>query len=259
MSESRSNVVSSFTIIKGSLIEETYIAFQSWDLNESKADNLTRIKENNITGAQSTNWLRDVVFVLNRRFDPEKRDRPLIELAQAGCDRSVWKPLLLWHITRDEFLLRDFLVNWLYERYIEGIYRIKAEELHSYLKGLQERSMVEKDWTYRTTKDVASSLFRMAVDFDLMTGKAIREFSSYHLPDESFLYLLYAIAEVEQNARQIIESPEWHMFLMDSSDVERELLRLHQYRKIHYEAAGSLAQLELPYGSLADYVRELAA
>jgi hypothetical protein len=46
---------------------------------------------------------------------------------------------------------------------------------------------------------------------------------------------------------------------MDASDVERELLRLHQFRKVHYEVAGSLAQLKLPHGSPADYARELCA
>ena len=35
------------------------------------------------------------------------------------------------------------------------------------------------------------------------------------------------------------------MYLMASEDVERELLRLHQFRKLHYEVAGSLARLEL--------------
>ena len=47
------------------------------------------------------------------------------------------------------------------------------------------------------------------------------------------------------------------MYLMDSADVERELLRLHQFRKLHYEVAGSLAQLKLPAASATDYAREL--
>jgi hypothetical protein len=49
------------------------------------------------------------------------------------------------------------------------------------------------------------------------------------------------------------------MYFMVPADVERELLRLHQFHKLHYEVAGSLAQLKLPCASLADYARELAA
>ncbi|MGE0681310.1 MAG: BrxA family protein [Candidatus Binatia bacterium] len=259
MGASRSAVVSSFTIIKGSLIEETYEAFCAWNLPESKNENLQRIKRENPVSARSSHWLRDVVFVLSRRFDPAGRDRPLVELAKAGCNREAWKPLLLWHITRDEFLLRDFLLHWLYPRFVDGTYRLTGEDVQPYLRSLHQRGMIEKAWTYRTTKDVALSLLRIAEDFGLLHGKTTKEFRNFHLPDESFLYLLHAMADVEPNARRLIESEEWHMYLMDAADVEREIFRLHQFRKLHYEVAGSLAQLKLPYGSSADYVREISA
>jgi hypothetical protein len=44
---------------------------------------------------------------------------------------------------------------------------------------------------------------------------------------------------------------------MDATDVELELFRLHQFRKLHYEVAGSLARLKLPAASAADFVREM--
>ena len=261
MANSRSSVVSSFTIIKGSLIDETYAAFQSWDLEQDKQSNLRRIKEQNVLGAKSAHWLRDVAFVLSRRFDPAGRDRPLVELALAGCDRDVWKPILLFHMTRDEFLVRDFLIRWLYSQFAQGAYRLQTGDVTSYLTSLSKKNGVEWSgkWTDSTTSRVASGLLRMATDFDLLTGTLHKEFASYHLPEQSFIYLLHAMADVEPNARRIIDAEDWHMFLMDTSDVERELLRLHQFRKVHYEVAGSLAQLKLPHRSSADYARELCA
>ena len=106
LTTSRANAVSSFTIIKGSLLDETYLAFRHWDLDSPKSENLSRIRSSGILPLTSSHWLRDVSWVLNRRFDPGGSDRPLVELAKAGCKRDVWKPLLLWHMTRDEFLLR---------------------------------------------------------------------------------------------------------------------------------------------------------
>jgi hypothetical protein len=105
----------------------------------------------------------------------------------------------------------------------------------------------------------ARDLLRMASDFGLLVGTPFKEFASFHLPEESFLYLLHAMIEKEPNARRVVDSPDWRMFLMDSADVERELLRLHQFQKVHYEAAGSLAQLKLPYRSPTDYAEELCA
>ena len=46
---------------------------------------------------------------------------------------------------------------------------------------------------------------------------------------------------------------------MDADDVERELLRLHQFRRLHYEVAGSLAQLDLPAARLPRTREELVA
>jgi len=258
---SRAQVVSSFTTIKGSLIDETYAAFRVWDLSYSKPVNLKRIREEDSVTSKSGSWRREVAAAIRRRFDPGGRDRPLVELAQAGCDREIWKPLLLWHMTRDDFLLRDFLSGWLYDRYVAGIWRLRTEDVARYLRGLGSRPgvRVAGSWSASTTSRVASGLLRIAVDFGLMTGRVVREFAPYHLPEESFIYLLHAMVEREANARKVVESSDWHMYLMDAADVEQELLRLHQYRRLHYEVAGSLARLDLPWRSAAEYARVLAS
>ena len=110
--------------------------------------NLDRIRRDNPIGAKSETWLRDVAKVLNRRFDPVGRDRPLVVLAQRGCDMDVWRPILLWHVTRDEFLLRDFLLQWLYPRFDDGTFRVTAEELWPYLRAVGKHGgIVEHKWT----------------------------------------------------------------------------------------------------------------
>jgi hypothetical protein len=261
MSASRSRVVSSFTIIKGSLIEETYAAFAAWDFSQTKLQNLQRFERDSTFAASSRNWARDVRKVLNRRFDPAGRDRPLVILAKGRCDREVWRPLLLWHITRDEFLVRDFLITWLYAQYESGIYRLSTDDVAAYLDSLAEKSDIawSGNWTRATTERVASGLLRIAADFGLLTGGAVKEFASYHLPDESFVYLLLALQDAEHNARRVIDSPDWRMYMMDSADVEREVFRLHQFHRVFYEAAGTLATLELPTDSPTAYAEELVA
>lgn len=255
--DARANVVSSFTIVKGSLIDETYAVFRDWDYDLSKLENLRHAREENTMGATSANWALNVAKVINRRFDPAGRDRPLVELAKAGCDREVWKPLLLYHMTRDEFLVRDFLVHWLYPQFTSGAYRLRAEDVSPSLQGLAKKKGIEWSgtWSDSTLDRVGSGLLRIAVDFGLLKGAQMREFASYHLPEPSFLYLLHALTDSEANARRVIDAADWHMYLMDSGDVERELLRLHQFRKLHYEVAGSLAQIKLPAASAADYAR----
>jgi hypothetical protein len=251
--------VASCLAIKGALIEETYAVFRGWDDGLSKTENLKRARQENRMAAKSANWARNVSWAISRRFDPTGRDRPLAELAKAGCDREVWKPLLLFHLTRDDFLVRDFLLNWLYPRFSAGAYRLRAEDVLPYLQALSRNKGIDwsGDWSEATTKRVASGLLRLAVDFGVLGGSRSREFASYHLPEPSFLYLLHVMMDREANARRIIDAEDWRMYLMDAADVERELLRLHQFRQLHYEVAGSLAQIKLPSPSAADYVREM--
>ena len=257
---SRATVASSFTLIKGAMIPETYAVFRGWDLAQSKGENLSRLRQENSVGAGSSTWLRDVAKVLNRRFDPDGRDRALVVLAHRGCDLQVWKPLLLWHITRDEFLLRDFLVTWLFPAYDAGVYRVRPGDLHDYLRGVSKRGgTIEHAWTKATLARVAAGLLKIAVDFGLLRGSVAKEFSSYHLPEASFLYLLHAMREEQGSPRKVIEATDWRMFLMRPAEVERELLRLHQFRKVEYEVAGSLVQLTLPCGSAREYAERMVA
>lgn len=242
------------------MIEETYAVFAAWDLDHSKRENLDRLRIENFVGAGSATWLRDVAKVLNRRFDPGGRDRPLVVLAKRGISIEEWKPLLLWHMTRDEFLIRDFFENWLFSAHEAGVFRIRAEDVEVYLCGIRNRGAItEHAWSEETTKRVAAGLLKIAVDFGLLRGSTAKEFASYHLPERSFLYLLHAMRDENLSPGKVIASTQWRLFLMRPSDVEQELLRLHQFRKIDYQVAGSLVQLSLPCTCAQEYAEGMTA
>jgi hypothetical protein len=260
-SSSRANVASSFTVVKGAMIEETYAVFAAWDFERSKRENLTRLRDENFIGASSTTWLRDVAKVLNRRFEPAGRDKPLVLLAQRGFPLDEWKPLLLWHMTRDEFLVRDFIETWLFAAYHHGgPFRVRTDDVEDYLGGIAKRgATIEHAWSEQTTKRVAAGLLKIAVDFGLLRGSISKEFASYHLPERSFLYLLHAMRDEKLSPSKIVDSPQWRLFLMRPADVERELLRLHQFRKLEYQVAGSLVQLSLPCTNTSEYAERMVA
>ncbi len=257
---SRANVASSFTVVKGALVEETYAVFAAWDFTRSKRANLDRLREENFIGASSATWLRDVAKVINRRFDPAGRDRPLVLLAKAGCAMDEWKPLLLWHMTRDEFLVRDFIEHWLFDAFEAGDLRVRGAHVEAYLAGIAKRgATTEHTWSEQTLRRVAAGLLKIATEFGLLRGTVVREFASYHLPERSFLYLLHALLDEKVSPAKVLTAPDWRLFLMRVSDVEHELLRLHQFRKLEYQVAGSLVQLSLPCTSSREYAERMVA
>lgn len=255
----RAQVASSYTIVKGAMLQETYTACMLWDSTVEKRANLACIRQNPAMPVKSSNWLKDICCALGRRFDFSGPDQVLVFLAQKGHSFEEWKMIVFWHMTRDEFLVRDFCTNWLYQQHRDGALRLKTEDVFPYLKALGLSGRYTETWTKQTMARVAVGLLRIATDFGLLRGSIVREFTSFHLPDNCFLYVLHAIAESTPNARAIIEASDWRLFLMDAEDVERQILRLHQFRKLHYEVAGSIAQLTLPCTSALDYARKMAA
>ena len=100
-------------------------------------------------------------------------------------------------------------------------------------------------------------LLKTAVDFGLLRGRSVKEFASYHLPERSFLYLLHALQDSGTSPSRITTARDWRMFMMRPDDVERELLRLHQFKKLGYEVAGSLVALTLPSATSLAYAEAM--
>jgi hypothetical protein len=92
----------------------------------------------------------------------------------------------------------------------------------------------------------------------LLTGGASKEFAPFQLPERSFLYLLHELRG-STSPGQLVSSPEWRMFLMRPENVEHELLRLHQFRKLGYQVAGSLVEISLPCSSSREYSMRMLA
>lgn len=81
----------------------------------------------------------------------------------------------------------------------------------------------------------------------------------FHLPERSFLHLLHAMRDEQPSPSRLVSSPEWRLFLMRPADVEHELLRLHQFKKLESQVAGSLVQLSLPSTSAREFAERMIA
>jgi len=250
--------ISTRLIRKGALIEETYSAFQAWDLGKGFTDNLTILRESNIWGARNQSWLREITSTLSTRFADQQNLTPLIKLAKSGIDLEKWKPCLLWHLAAIDELYYRYALEWLYPAFHDGTYLIRTDDVTPFVTELTSGQIASGgNLSEYGTVRAARDLLRMSSDFGLLEGSTARQFTHYHLQSESFLYILYALSDFGQNPQKIIDAPEWRIFLMSPGQVERELLELHQFQQLNFDIAGSLVNLNLPYKSLQEYVERL--
>lgn len=249
--------ISTFSVTKGGKVAETYACFRSWDFVHGLDENLEAFRAANPILAPTEKWLSEMRRILRARFGQVAHHRPLIRLAQAGLDEATWAPILLWHLCYRELLLSDFLEQWLYPRKQEGMFRVRAADVRAYLAELKGRGLLDREWTENTISRMASGLPAYAADFGLLQGGSVKEIAPYHLPEPALMYVLHAMMDELGNARAVLDDVRWRRFLMSRSEVEQELLRLHQRRQLHFELAGSLVSLELPNDTVSEYVEQL--
>ncbi len=249
--------ISTFSVTKGGRIAETYACFAQWDLSASLDDNLALFRQKNPILAPTDAWLKEMRRIFRVRFGDIERHKPLIQLAQAGIAQEQWAPILLWHLCLRELLLSDFLEAWLHPRKQDGLLRVQGDDVRVYLAELGARGLVDGPWTKNTVSRMASALPSYAADFGLLQGKTVKEIAPYHMPDDALLYVLHSLAAETASAEKVINDARWKRFLMSRRELEQELLRLHQLRRLRFEIAGSLMSLDLPYKSVDEYVEHL--
>lgn len=243
---------------KGVLAAETYGAFQEWDLAAPVDENLERFISNRFN---TLGWAREVHATLHRRFRDAPSAIPLIILAQRGLPFEEWKNCLLIWIGIREQPFRDFVTEWLYSQFEQGTYRLRVGDVRPFVnrfwRKTHDRSASLSDYgEVRTARD----LLRMSRDFGLLTGDGPdKSFASFHLSDRCFLFWAHSIAEQESGTARVPESQLWRLGMMRPSDVGHELLRLHQFRKLEFQVAGSLVQLTLPCGSSREYAERMVS
>ena len=173
----RADVVSSFTVIKGAMIEETYAVFAAWDFDASKRAEPRPAPRGELhrrvaarRGCATSP--RSSTAASTRRPRPGAR-----VLAKGGCPLDEWKPLLLWHMTRDEFLSATscrLAVRGLRGRRVSRPAR-RARRLPGRPRRARRRHRAR--WTEATRDRVAAGLLKIAADFGLLRGSGRRRSS----------------------------------------------------------------------------------
>jgi hypothetical protein len=252
------DAVSQRLIRKGALAEETYMLFSSWHAGDTIEANFER----NFNGRFKTvAWEKEVKTTLRRRFRDIDAAMPLILAAKNGLALGEWRHWLLLWIGIREQLYREFALNWLFPEFESGRYQVQSEDVQSFVRStwprLSRKTIPLSDYgVVRGARD----LVRMATDFGVLNGAGPQKtFSPLHLSDRSFLYYAHAIAEAEKSTSSIPQSKFWQLALIRPTEVVEALLRLHQFRKLDYQVAGSLVQLTLPFESSREYAERIVA
>lgn len=243
---------------KGALVEETYKLFATWDDDRSDEENLS----SGLSGRFSTaGWEKEVVATLRRRLRNRERMMPLIILARHGMSVSDWRDCLRLWIGASEEPFHAFATGWLFEQHEKGQYNLRTDDVRVFIeKLLQSRGAKVKPLSDYGKIRTARDLLRAASDLGMLSGHGpVKTFASVAMSDDVMMFYVHMIADLEGNSAKVPASRLWRLAFLAPRDVHIALLRLHQYKRLDYQVAGSIVQVGLPFKSARECAERLAA
>lgn len=244
---------------KGAFIEETYRIFSQWDLQQDLRQNLARLRSTNPIGARNNSWLGEVLETISARFSHGDDFSPLVRLASGGLSLDTWTYCLLWHFGSTDGLYCSFIKEFLFPKVQEGIAVLTTHDVMPFAISLRQSGVARGGLSEAAVERLSQDLLRLAGQFGFLEGKVQRRIRVPVIPDDAILYGIYSLRDSLSNLDQLFSSDRWKLFLLQPAQVEQELLNLHQFRRLHYERAGSIRELSLPHANLMAFAQSLVA
>jgi hypothetical protein len=191
-------------------------------------------------------------------------DRPaavidaLASIAASALPQRDRHHILFYELAQGKPLVYDLTTDCLYGLYERGRSSVTKEDIQAWLDQAEAQGHKEiTGWSPQTRDKVASNYLTIARDFGLLEGTQRKTFNRVFVPVSTFVYVLYRLKDQGFNARAIVESRIWRLFLMDARDVGLLLEEATRAGYVTFQQAGDIYSLTFHYADTVEVVDEL--
>ena len=244
-------------LLNNPLVEVSFELFVGWSFEATMEQNL----EKGLAGQfGNLNRIHDVSATLSSRLRSMESVRALIVLAKTGQPFTDWRDCYRLWLGATEEPFRSFALDWLFRQRAEGRYQVRVDDVRPFVAELWKSRRTSRTLNDYGLTRTARDLIRTATNLGMLDGGGpARTFASVVLSDTSLLFHAHLITDIEGSTAKLVDSPLWHLSFMSPADVHAALLRLHQFKRLRYDVAGSLQQVSLPHKSALQFAQGLAA
>jgi len=249
---------SSRIIKAGALLLDTRLMLENWDRNADVRSNLDRVRRENVLGKSSRSRVEDVLAIFRQRYlgDPDSLNA-LVVLAQDGSDPETLGRLLYFQAARSDRLLHDVVTELLFERSLRVDRRFRPAEVRRWISDKVASGMTGKPWSEAVQLRAAQGLLATLRDFGVLEGSVNKQLAYLHLPAEAFAFTALQLHLAGSSGRELLDHPEWRLFLVPEGAAERLFLEAHSEGLLEYHAAGSVVRIDFPAETLEEYAHVL--
>lgn len=246
-------------IIKASaLIADTRLLLSEWNLARPLADNLDRLRRENIFGKASRSRIEDILVIFRQRyFDDPDVGAALVTLVQRGAPYSWLDPLLYFFAAQNDRVLRDIVVDLLYPRQQAGFNDLPVDAVERQVREWVAEGRTTSQWGDSTVVRVAQGVMATLRDFGVLQGKIHKRITPVYLPAPAFALIAHSLHRRQGSGDRTLHSDGWKLFFLPVTGVERLFIEAHQEHLLSYHAAGSVVRIDFPTASLTEYAHAL--
>lgn len=258
MTESPEPIYTSRIIKASALIADTRVLLTAWDPQQSVAENLDRVRRENIFGKASRKRVQDILKIFRQRyFDDPDVGTTLVMLAQEGAPAQWLDPLLYFYSAQNDRTLRDIVVEVLYPRHLAGYTDLPVEHVVRAIRNWVAEGKTTTPWGDKTILRVAQNAMAALRDFGVLQGIKHKRIAPIYLPTPAFALIALWLQQRERAGHLVLSSDDWKLFFLPVEGVERFFIEAHQEHLLTYQAAGSVVRIEFPADTLTEYAHVL--
>jgi hypothetical protein len=258
-SRARAEKYTSRIIKAGALIGDTKTLLLHWDVQTSPANNISRLRQENLFGKSSRSRVKDILAIFRQRYLAEPSvTSALIYLLKCNFPSVAFERLLYFHAARADRLLRDSVTDILGPMFARGLVDIEVQDFQRTLSKWVQDERTTGNWSETTIIRVSQGLLSTLRDFGVLQGAVNKRITPPYLPVESFAYIMIYFKQHQPSGSKLIDHPDWKLFFLAKEGVERLLFEAHQRELLEYHVAGSVTRLTFPADTLEAYANVLA-
>ena len=243
----------------GALLADTKRFLLQWDDALDLAGNIQRTLEENSLAKRSRAQTQEVLYqIRNRYFGDEAIGRGLVALARVPGFSEVLERLLYFLSARADPLIYDTVTEFLQPRYAAGFADISPEAMREQVQEWVSAGRTHVAWNAETTERVAQGLLATLRDFGVMTGVQKKRITPPYLPDAAFALIAFLINQTARSGDKTVAHPDWRLFFLDRSMVERYFVDAHQLHYLTYAAAGNVVRIDFPARAFEEEIHVIA-
>lgn len=244
----------------GSLIRETKIILSELAKGIDMKELEKRAREDNTLDKITLRSREKTYSAIKLRFlvNPKINRTILIKLINSNLDESIKDFILYYYFSKTEKIVYDLTTQFLYKKFQTGDLAVSKKETLAFFEMQRKKHPEIERWTPTTRLRTIEHYLAIMKDFKFLKGSKKKIFDIPFIPLELILYVVYDLFRQGLNAKQIINSEDFKLFLISVDDLVRYLEDASRKGFIKFNHVGNIYEIMPYHKSLEEYVDEIA-